>query len=313
MDYPNILSKVFYLLLFNICGTVVIAQTRETEKRALNYLQQFRSDYVKSMLTSKYEGIQPYYADNVRLMPEFQKTVVGKNNALLYYQAFSKKFDIKSYDRKEVEVLDLGKRVVELGTFDMNIIAKETGKEYNVKGKYQNFWITEPNQEPILVTEAWNYNHSLEIENDLRFLEVPCVDVALQAHVPVTNNLSFELAALNRLMETAIIQSDAKLWAQFYSDDGMFIYSRHPIYEGRKALDAFLEKHIKEDMPIFEKLDIRNDEIVDLGDYVIEYASHIANWRNGEYSGVNTGKDIRIWRRGANCSLKIFRSMAMYD
>lgn len=66
-------------------------------------------------------------------------------------------------------------------------------------------------------------------------------------------------------------------------------------------------------MPIFEKLDIRNDRIDDLGKYVIEYASHIAVIRNGDYSGVGTGKDIRIWRREAGGSLKIFRHMAMYD
>jgi hypothetical protein len=114
-------------------------------------------------------------------------------------------------------------------------------------------------------------------------------------------------------MEATIMQHDAKIWSQFYSDDGMFLYSRHPVYKGRKALDEFLEKHVKEDMPIFEKLDIRNDQIDDLGDYVIEYASHIANWRKGEYSGINTGKDIRIWRRGVDCSLKIFRAMGMYD
>jgi hypothetical protein len=92
----------------------------------------------------------------------------------------------------------------------------------------------------------------------------------------------------------------------------MFIYSFNPIQKGRKALDEFLETHVNE-MPIFEKLDIRNDRIDDLGMFVIEYASHIAVWRNGGSSGVNTGKDLRIWRRETDGSLKILRSMAMYD
>ena len=64
---------------------------------------------------------------------------------------------------------------------------------------------------------------------------------------------------------------------------------------------------------MFEKLDIRNDRVDDLNDFVIEYASHIAIVRNGDWSGVFTGKDLAIWRRTKNGSLKIFRHIAMYD
>ena len=277
------------------------------------YLQKFRSDYIRSILDKKPGMIQLYYADDIRFMPEFQKTIIGKANVLAYHNAFSTRFNIQSYNRTEIEVLDLGLRMVELGMFVMKIQLKATGKEYEVNGKYLNIWDKKENQDPVLITEAWNYNHSLEIEDQFRFEDVPEIDIALQSHVPINTNIRFELAALNRLMEATISQHDAKIWSQFYSDDGMFIYSRHPIYKGRKALDEFLEKHVRNDLPVFEKLDIRNDRVDDLGDYIIEYASHIAIWRSGEYSGVNTGKDIRIWRRGADCSLKIFRAMGMYD
>ncbi len=136
--------------------------------------------------------------------------------------------------------------------------------------------------------------------------------MAYQAHVPVNSTISFELAALNQLMETSFTQHDARLHAQFYADDSMFIYSYNPIYEGREALDAFFAQHMKE-MPVFEKLDNRTDRIEHLGTYIIEYASHIANWRNNESSGVSTGKNVRIWRRAPDHSLKIYRQMAMYD
>lgn len=308
-------TKFIVLLAALICITApsVFAQPRvKAEEKTVVHLKKFRSDYVKSMLDRKPETLLVYYAENIRLMPEFQKTVMGKSNALSYHKAFSARFDIQEYSRDEIEILDLGSRVVELGMFTMKMTLKSTGKEHEVKGKYQNIWEKLENGKLSLITEAWNYNHQLEIEEQLRFEEAPTVNTALQAHVPVNSHISFELAALNRLMEVTITQHDAKIWSQFYTDDGMFIYSRHPIYEGRKALDEFLEKHVSE-MPVFEKLDIRNDRIDDLGQYVIEYASHIANWRSGEYSGINTGKDIRIWRREKEGSLKIFRAMGMYD
>jgi hypothetical protein len=249
----------------------------------------------------------------IGIYPVSAKTDTDEGNALKYHKAFSTRFIITSYNRMEIEILDLGERVVEVGVFEMILTAQRTNQEHEIKGKYQNIWEKASNRELILITEAWNYNHPIPIEDQLRFEEVPSADVALQAHVPINSSISFELAALNRLMEVTITQHDAVIWQKFYTDDGMFIYSRHPFYQGRKCIDEFLIKHVNEDMPVFEKLDIRTDRIDVLEQYVIEYASHIANWRSGDYSGVNTGKDIRIWRREPDCSLKIFRAMAMYD
>ena len=284
----------------------------KADEKSISYLKKFSSDYIKSMLDKKPEMILDYYADNIRLMPEFQKTVMKKSNALLYHKAFLSRFDILEYSRAEIEILDLGPQVVELGMFTMKMKLKSTGKEHELKGKYQNIWKRLENDKLTLITEAWNYNHATDITEHLKFEEVPAVQMAYQAHVPVNNNISFELAALCRLLEATITQHDARIWSQFYSDDATIAFSYNPIYQGRKAVDEFLEKHVSH-MPVFEKLDIRNDHIDNLGDYVIEYASHVANWRNGESSGVNTGKNIRIWRRGTDGSLKIFRHIGMYD
>lgn len=136
--------------------------------------------------------------------------------------------------------------------------------------------------------------------------------MALQQHLPINSKISFELGALNKLSEVAITQHDPKTWAMFYADDAMVIPNYSPIVEGRKALDEYFDIHAKE-MPIFEKLDIRHDRIDNLEDYVIEYATHVANWRNGDSSGVGTGKNIGIWRREPDCSLKLIRKMGMYD
>jgi ketosteroid isomerase-like protein len=282
------------------------------KEKTKTYLDKFRIDYSSGMMNKDPGIISAYYANNIRLMPEFQKTIMGKSNAELYHKAFLSRFDIKKYSRDKIEILDLGTRVVELGSFTMNITLKSTNQQYELKGKYQNIWEKSGDGKLSLITEAWNYSHQVDIYEQLRFAEVPSVNIALEPHLPINSNISFELAALNRLLEVTITQHDAKTWSRFYTDDAMYIYSANPIYEGRKAVDEFLEKHTS-GLPIFEKLDIRNDRIDDLGDFVIEYASHVANWKNGESSGVNTGKDIRIWKRGADCSLKIFRSMAMYD
>jgi ketosteroid isomerase-like protein len=308
-------TKFILLIAGFIClnGSPVFAQQKvKADAKTLDYLNKFSSDYLKSIQDKKPEMIRGYFAENIRLMPEFQKTVMGKNNALAYYGIFLARFDVQKYDIDRIELIDIGSQVVELGMFSMSLKLKSTGKEYELKGKYQNFWEKLENSKFSLITAAWNYSHQVEIAEQLKFDLVPAVDIAFKPHVAINDNISFELAALNRLSELTITQHDAGIWAQFYTDDTKLVYSNHPIYEGKKAVSEFLKTHVTH-LPVFEKLDIRNDRIDNLGEYVVEYASHIAIIRSGEWSGVNTGKNVTIWRREKDCSLKIFRGMAMYD
>ncbi len=306
-------SACLFLFVMNCLYTSITCAQTETQgdEKSLAFLKSFRLDYIKKMTEQKPELLQTYYDDHIRLMTEFQKTVMGKSNVAAYHKAFSTRFEIKSYSREASEVIDLKSMVVEYGIFALKVALKSTGKEYELNGKYVNIWKRE-NSKLSLLTEGWNYNHPTDIGDQLRFTEVPTVDIALQAHSFINSNISFELAALNRLMEATISEHDQKIWTQFYADDAIVFTQRHPIQKGRKEIDAYYERHVKE-MPVFEKLDVRNDRIDELGEYVIEYASHIAIVRSGDFSGVFTGKDLAIWKRQKNGSLKIFRHMGMYD
>jgi len=287
-----------------------LAQAKADE-RTLSFLKQFTSDYNKNLLDKKPEALGAYYREDVRLMPPFQRTIVGKENLVLYTKAFVARFDIQEYNRADLEVLDLGAMVSEIGMFTMKVKIKNTGKVYDLKGKYLNLWGKE-NGKLSLITEAWNYDHAIDFADQLKFTEIPNVDVALSPHVNINNNISFELAALNRLVEATVSQHDAKIWSLFYADDAILCHSGRAISKGKKEVDDFLTEHCRE-LPIFEKLDVRNDRIDHLGTYVIEYASHIATVRNGDWSGVGVGKDLRIWRREKDGTLKIFRHIGMYD
>ena len=163
-----------------------------------------------------------------------------------------------------------------------------------------------------LITHVWNTDRYLDIASDLRFSNVPSVRIALEAHVPIKDNLSFELAALNKLHEVAITQGDDKVWSRFFADDAVLLANQHGIVQGRVAIDEYLSQHVR-GPTVFEKLDIRNDAIDPAGRFIIEYASHVAHWRNGDSSGVNTGKNIRLWRREPDGSLKMICGIGTYD
>lgn len=188
---------------------------------------------------------------------------------------------------------------------------KSDGRNFELKGKYIDLW-ERKGEQILLLTQAWNYDHAVNFGDQLKFADVPSVIIAYEAHLPVDNPVRFELAALNRLMEKSITEHDAKIWSQFYANDASWLYTGNSLVQGRKSLDHFFGAHVKE-MPIFEKLDVRNERIDDLGNYVIVYASHIAIIRNVDFSGVFTGKDLAVWRREPNGSLKIFKHIGTYD
>ena len=56
-----------------------------------------------------------------------------------------------------------------------------------------------------------------------------------------------------------------------------------------------------------------HDAIDPLGAFVIDHASHVAIWRNGDASRVNTGKNIRVWRRAPAGGLKMICQAGTYD
>jgi len=124
--------------------------------------------------------------------------------------------------------------------------------------------------------------------------------------------VSFELAALGLLHELAVQQHNATLWSRLYADDAILLANNGGLVVGRKAVDDYIAAHCPQ-LPVFEKLDLRTDRIEELGDYVFEYASQVANWRRGDSSGVSTGKNLRIWRREPDHALKIVLAVGAYD
>jgi len=275
-------------------------------------LDAYRTATVRAYLDAKPEAIVRHLTETVRLMPAYQKTILGKADAATYYQAFLKRFSVRAYERAPIEVADLRQRVMEIGRFTMTVAVRRSGETQAFAGKYMDLWEKSPGGVLMLHTIAWNHDEWPKIADQLRFMEVPSVHVALQPRVPLAAGISLEIAALQKLQESILIQHDGKAWALFYADDAILLANQGGVVSGRKALDEYTVEHAN-GFPVFEKLDLRTQQIDDLGEYVIEYASAVVNWKVGESSGVNLGKNILVWRRERGGTLKIWRAISMYD
>lgn len=144
-----------------------------SDSKILGKLKKFRAEFAKSMVERKPEAVLNYFAENIKLMPEFERTITGKNNAINYYRVFSSYFEVKAYNRTENNILDLDSLIFEMGTFSMNLTVKNSGEKIDVKGKYINIWRKSKKTELLLLTDAWNYNSQPNIEEKLKFVGLP--------------------------------------------------------------------------------------------------------------------------------------------
>lgn len=304
-------SSLVVLLTLMLCGASA-AQTLSSASAAR--MAEFQSAYAQAWMDGRLEPMLSHYAEQIRLMPEYHPTTFGRAHARAYFEALLQRFDVRTYAREPLQTFDLGSRIVQVGVFQTSI-ARRGGEEHQIHGKYIDIWEVGRDGTLMIATHGWNFDRYPSIAEELRFTGVPSVRTAFQPRVRVEDNLSFELAARNALQEAALIQRDDRIWAQFYADDALLLPNHAAAVQGRAKIDAYLSEHSKA-LSVFEKLDVRNDRIDRIdpqGRYVIDYASHVANWRNGDSSGVNTGKNVRIWRREPDGTLKMICQIGMYD
>ena len=272
-------------------------------------LDAYRTAKVRAYLDGKPNGVLDHLAESVRLMPAYQKTVLGRTDAATYTRAFLKRFTVSAYDRVPIEVADLGQRVMEIGRFTMTVAMKGSAESHTLRGKYMDLWEKSAAGKLELNTAGWNHDELPKIADQLRSRTFrPFTSAA--ARLPITAGVASSWPRCRNWMSRSLRSTTGRR--------GRFQRGRRdPAYRSpggvrRKALDEYMETHAKA-FPLFEKLDLRTHKIDDLGEYVIEYASGVVTWKVNEYSGVNLGKGILIWRRANGGGLQKWRSISMYD
>lgn len=277
------------------------------------FISQSHVAFENALVRSQFNSLSPYYRSDTRLMPPFQRTIKGEANAIMYYRKLLGRLTFASLKFNARKITSIDTVLIEHGTYTWEVTVKAGGQRHVLTGNYLHLWSVSDGAHPSIITAAWNIRNMPFDQHTVRFPEIPAVDVALMPHLPVNNDLRFELASLNRMMEATVTQHDAAAWDLFYADDATLLANGDDYFEGRTAIRKYIVEHCAS-LPIFEKLDIRNDEVVTIGDqYVIEYASHVACWRYDEHSGVGLGKDFRIWRRQPGGPLKMITHIGSYD
>jgi len=281
---------------------------RPKQKPAPPSIELFEKATITNLLEGNIKARSKFYTEDSYLMGEYQNVLKGKSNINGYFSAFLNRFHVTHYEKERLELLDMGEWMLETGSFKMKLHHKKNDTRKMYEGKYQNLWKRQENGDWKIFAEAWNYNHSVDNWEQFDFPNINAYD-HLNA---IVSNCPTQVLGMNLLSEEIISNHDEKTWSELYDDHAMLLYSHSPLYNGKNSITAHLREHVKT-LPTFNTLDISNFFVVELEKYIIELGNHSTDWSYDEDRGLSTGKNIRIWKKKDNGSIKIYRQTAMYD
>lgn len=302
--------RLFLIFILSVITPMCLAEALPAKQSFSK--QSFSNNYIDGMVRGDAAHFSSAFADNIKIMPEYDKTYIGGQNAARYFAAIFKQYDIHALERSTVEVLTIGKRSVEIGTFQLRFTPKGKKQTISLPGTYLETWDTS-SAEAKLVTMAWNYDSHQDGMHNIFRAETPAgVHYAFEPTAPIDSPISYEVAANHNFVTTLMLRKHPEILAIRFADDGWFAPHGLPLQKGKAAMTKHLIDYAK-NWPAFDYVDVNAHEIYAHGDYTIEHISYNLRWRKLDASGIAIGKSIRIAKRNAEGILQMYRSIPMHD
>lgn len=296
--------KFLFVYLFLLPSTKVAAAA------VTQYAEQ-RQIYIDSILNENVQMVAKHFNETGELLLQGNASILGVANIERYFASLFEQFEITAYNRDMTEILEMGGKTAEIGSYSLSM-RNSKGLVRSMEGSYLSIWDMAENSEPKIALELWNFDHQINFSHELQFDDVPSTITAFEAHLPINSPASMELAAYATLIKDSVLMRDGAVLGQFYTQDGVILRNSNPPVVGIKDINHYWKQHASE-IASMEGLQQRTTKLEEIGKYIIEHAAHIAIWRSGTYSGVNTGKHIRIWERQGDGRIKTRILASAYD
>lgn len=293
-------------LCFVLCAVALVVLAEPTDK-----YQPKRLSYINALLQQDTQGITKLFNENGELLVQANPTFKQPTNIAAYFTSLFERFVPLAYTREPFYWLDMADKTAELGHYHLQL-RNTKSTVHSIKGSYMTIWNNGLSETPSIDTELWNFDHNVDFVEELKFKNVPSVVTAFEPHLPINSAENIELAAYSALIKDAVLLRDNVILTQLYAPDGIILRNSNSPILGFEDIDAYWQKHAQE-IASMEGLQQRTTKIEELGNFLIQHSSHIAVWRSGEYSGVNTGKHIRIWERQQDGRIKVRVLASAYD
>jgi ketosteroid isomerase-like protein len=304
--------KIVIHLIFSFFLTISVFGEAKSIDSYRRKIEENNKQIAKVFVDKNIEILINHFDEGAICMPEFQPSMKGTLAIKEFYRGIINRRQTISFNKIISETIQLKNNIVEIGTFTTNYLDSE-GIKTTLNGKYLNIWVLQSNRDLKLKAESFGYLH--RVENPTMHLVKLSNEYSaykFSQRVETSNDLSFQLLALNTLMEKSVRMRDGNLRTEFFTDDAIFM----PFSDSSKVGIKSIRKHLIDYNSYPVKIDsiaIYNEYIEDCTNYVIEYPRFYVKWHTSDNSGVGSGKGIRIWRREKNCSLKLYREIGIHD
>jgi len=253
-------------------------------------------------------GCLDHYADQAISMPEYQTTLAGRNEIENYYRDIFKKQHIKTIRREPQEFIHLANTIIAIGTFQRAYETPTKDSLITLKGKYWHVWVPETGTYHIK-GEAFGYFHPVDNPESL----IISTNQQQPDESKIQMEVSFELKAYNALMEKGVRQRNATLRVNFFTEDAIFYPFADSAVVGMDQLKPYLTAYSNRGTVTIDSVSCYTFNFEKLGDYILEYAMFKVKWRLTDRTGRTEGKGIRIWKRQADGSLRLFREIGTHN
>ncbi|MBT31334.1 MAG: hypothetical protein CMO01_16895 [Thalassobius sp.] len=308
----QLIVSIIYSICICACTTKKYENTdleEASNKTVDTRILEMNELFINSILNENLEDRLKYYSDEILCMPEFQLSMRGTEMIKTYYSEIFKREEVELLEKEVFEIIPMGKTLVEMGTFKKHYKMADSNEMIKLNGKYCNVWEIQPDEKLMLKAECWGYFHPVEKPES----QVVDLKEALTEILPDVNNpIAFELAALNALMEKGVQTHDAALRSAFFTQDGMFLPFADSIKTGFTEINEHLIEYTSNNVSI-DSIHVYNQGFEAFDDYVIEYPKFYVAWSLQEAKGISHGKGIRIWKRQADCTLKLYREIGLHN
>jgi len=252
------------------------------------------------------------YAPDSVSNPDYQPRLYGPTSIARYYRALASRQRVSACTRRTTEIIPLNdESVLEFGRFDVTYAPAAGGASRNHQGRYANLWRRQPDGALKLKAEVWGYLQRIDDPASYSLAEP---ETAGRAAPPGDPKVEAELAELNRVDAEAVKTHDAAAKIARYADDAIYMPYADTPKVGIGEIGAHLVRYTEQGRGVtFESVRVWNEGFEVLGGYVVEYPKFEVRWRNGADSGIVSGGGLRLWRRQADGSLKMFRQIATHD
>ena len=250
-----------------------------------------------------------HYDESAISMPEYQPTLQGLGEIESFYKEIFGRQTIRTFNRQAEEIIELDSTIVEIGTFKKEYTDSQADTLVTQHGKYWNVWHRQREGNYRLKGEAFGFFHPVAHPEALT---VRFKKITAEASPVSLKAMPFELKAYNALMEKGVTTRDGVLRAEFFTDDAVLFPFQEPAVRGMDKLKPYLINYNSGKVTI-DSIAVYTYDYERFHNYILEYDEFRVRFTVPNFSGRVEGKGIRVWKRQADQTLKIYREIGTHN